>query len=472
MSAHNPDIEGVRFVDPDIPCECTHALQNAEETADIGTLDGCDNIEHGMPTLQRREAADKTSVEQALEYLINGDKTTRGLNEPVMGEKAMGLPHKLTGRIPFEVVELIVDAMSQGCLATCALVCRAWYHAVVRVIYRDITVTHCMSLNSLVDFIRHDARALERLHQTEVLRIIDPIGVQPRAHSYTPTHVVPLVLGRALPNVSRLVFVSSLRPQMHHSFFFTLSVFRGVTTLELLRFRLRCFSELRQVISAFPDLRVLKLADGLMETHATAAAPNTGYRVHARTRIRLKQLVLGWDLMPSFVAQLIQWLVGSSACENLSHIAIWLWPLNISPQVDELLASVGETLLVFQELYASRASDGLCSPYVWSNNQGLKIHFAGPGLFRRAMLDSMMAPRRSVSTHVRENLHASWPDLFADNGKRHCTFTHNPCLRSLHFHLSLCSTHGHPGSAVEELLSILTAVRSTHLQTITIRQTF
>ena len=103
--------------------------------------------------------------------------------------------------------------------------------------------------------------------------------------------------------------------------------------------------------------------------------------------------------MPSFVVLLIQWLVRSSACENLSDIMIWLWPLNISQQVDELLASVRETLLVFREFYFSGASDGLCSPYVlWPNNWELKIPFAGPGLFCRTALDSMTATRVSAST--------------------------------------------------------------------------
>ena len=50
------------------------------------------------------------TLEQALEYLIDEDsesETTSGLEERVVEETTLNLPHKLTGRIPFEVVELI-----------------------------------------------------------------------------------------------------------------------------------------------------------------------------------------------------------------------------------------------------------------------------------------------------------------------------------------------------------------------------
>lgn len=305
---------------------------------------------------------DGISIERALQFLIgDGDETAALDLEELINEfeeqvTRKPLPHGLTGRIPFEVVELIVDTMSQGCLATCALVCRAWYHAISRVIYRDIEVSSRTSLESLVDFIRRDPRALGRLQQASSLRIIESDRIQP--HNSTPTHVVPLVLGRALPNVGTLIFLSSIHPQMHASFFATLSVFRGVTTLELLRFKLRCFSELRQSICAFPGLRALKLADGLMDARASTSSHDAaGPRLHAPTKIRLNQLVLGWDLTPSFVFLLVRWLVESSACVNLTHLAIWRWPLNIAPQTEELLISIGEALLVLHEF--DTTSDGL-----------------------------------------------------------------------------------------------------------------
>ena len=298
-------------------------------------------------------AEDRVSIEQALQFIYGEDVAAI---DPATRKHSLkrqmtspALPRSLTGRVPFEVVELFVDTMRQGSLATCALVCWAWYHAVSRVLYRDVAISHRASFDALVDFIRHDARALERLQQTNTLRIIasDNLRVQPR--SSPPTHVVPLVLGRALPHITRLVFVSSLRPQMHTSFFCTLSVFRGVNTLELLRFRLRCFNELRQIIAAFPELRVLKLADGLIESHATTASHIANVGPPAPTRIRLTQLVLGWALMPSFLAPLIRWLAHSAAFGDLTHLAIWRWPWNIAPQADELASGIRETLLVFHE---------------------------------------------------------------------------------------------------------------------------
>ena len=424
-------------------------------------------------------AADRVSVEQALQFIygVDGAATHPRVAEyDTEGLVANAtLPRSLTGRVPFEVVEHIVDTMQQGNLATCALVCWAWYHAVSRVLYRDIAISHRASLESLVEFIRHDARAFERLQQAHTLRIIASDNLKGQPHNSPPTHVVPLVLGRALPNISRLVFVSSLRPQMHTSFFCTLSVFRGVNTLELLRFRLRSFSELRQVIAAFPGLRVLKLADGFIEPHTTTTPHIAGPSgPPTKTRIRLKQLVLGWDLMPSFLAPLISWLADSSACRDLTHLAIWRWPLNIAPQVDELVG-VGETLRVLHEFGPSETSDGLC---LQMPDEYLLVLIdcdmapVGPGLFRQAMYEEKL----TVSNLVNGNDHAiqkiHWPDILLDDNNRHCTLVQSPHLRSLQLYLALFDEDDDPNVAIEELHSVLKMVQSSSLQVLKIRQSF
>lgn len=182
-------------------CQVNMHFSNEHEDADP-QLSGC-----------LSNAEDRVSIEQSLQYIYGGDVAAMD-PETMKHTLARGrqmtdpaLPRSLTGRIPFEVVELIVDTMRQGGLATCALVCWAWYHAVSRVLYRDVAISHRASFDSLVDFIRHDARALERLQQTNTLRIIAPDNPRVQPHSSPPTHVVPLVLGRALPNITRLVFV-------------------------------------------------------------------------------------------------------------------------------------------------------------------------------------------------------------------------------------------------------------------------
>ena len=251
MSAHAiPDEEDVLCTEPRIPRECMHDQDRGTGLLTWSILGGSGEVEFEEGLLQpglNDTWADEMFMEQALDYLTSGDENTAGLPDLATEQQVTRLPHRLTGRIPFEVVELIVDTMPQGSLATCALVCRAWNHAILRIIYREITVSHRTALDSLVNYIRRDIHAAGRLQQTHTLRII---GAQPRTDCDPPTHVVPLVLGRGLPNVSRLVFVSSLRPQMHSSFFSTLSLFRGVTALELLRFRLHSFRELRRIISA------------------------------------------------------------------------------------------------------------------------------------------------------------------------------------------------------------------------------
>ncbi|KZT63026.1 hypothetical protein DAEQUDRAFT_771034 [Daedalea quercina L-15889] len=208
------------------------------------------------------EPADATSIERALRFLVDGtlESPRKEGQSPPRAYTSSNLPHTLTGRIPFEVVELMIDKMTQGCLNSCALVCRAWYRAAIRVIYIKVSISSYSSFNSLAAFVRKDARAEECLAQTCSLRISGG-----NIKSGVPAHVVPLIFARLMQNVQRLAFYSSLNPLMHPSFFVTLPVFRAVTELELVRFKVRCFSELRRIISAFPRLRSLKLCVGSLE---------------------------------------------------------------------------------------------------------------------------------------------------------------------------------------------------------------
>ena len=238
-----------------------------------------------------------------------------------------------------------MEWMDQDSLRCCAPVCKAWNQASVRVLYRDIAITNRAAFDSLADFARKDARAAERLAQTASLRVGGTEwGV--------PVHAVPLVFGRSMTRLQRLVFYSCLHPAMHPSFFQVLTAFRTVVTLELFRFKLRCFSELRRIICAFPRLRSLKVGVGTAEQVTPPV-------VWPPTQIRLEQLVLGWGLAPSLAIPLIRWLADSLACAHLTHLAIGRSPFNMSLHVNKFLATAGENIRFIHEMDID--TDGPCN---------------------------------------------------------------------------------------------------------------
>lgn len=150
------------------------------------------------------ESADATVVEDTLYFIISWPEYAKDRRDNSVEHEwrsrqrtRTSLPRTLSARIPFEVIELIMDKMYQGSLNSCARVCRAWYHASVRVIYRDIAITSRAAFDSLVRFVRDDPRAQERLAQTSSLRI----GEHRRD---VPVHATSLVFPRAMPNLRKV----------------------------------------------------------------------------------------------------------------------------------------------------------------------------------------------------------------------------------------------------------------------------
>ncbi|TFY55660.1 hypothetical protein EVJ58_g8107 [Rhodofomes roseus] len=303
----------------------------------------------------------------------------------------------------------------------------------MRVLYRDIAISSRPAFDSLVAFAYKDARAPECFAQTVALRVDGQRDVF--------AHAIPLIFAPLMPHLRRLVFYTSLHPLMHPSFFNTLSLFSAVTTLELFRFRLRCFSELRQIICAFPQLKCFKVGVGVFETNLPLAPV-----VHP-TRIRLEQLVLGWGLTPAVIIPLVRWLAGSCACATLSHLAIWRSPFNMSLQVNVLLEAAGKALLSLHEMDL-HSDDDLGLEFLWPS-----VH---------------QTPHTGPSSR-------SEIALLADSIDTHCTFAHSPNLHTIRFELRPCALDDEPREkwhlVLEELESVLRTVRSPDLRCIKIHQT-
>lgn len=342
-----------------------------------------------------------------------------------------------------------MEWMDQDSLRSCAVVCRAWNEASVRVLYRDIAIANRAAFESLADFALKDARAVERLAQTTSLRVGG-------GQWDVPVHAVPLVFGRSMPRLQRLIFYSCLHPSMHLSFFHVLPAFRSVATLELFRFKLRCFSELRQIICAFPRLKSLKVGVGTAEQ-------NTSSVLRPHTRIRLEQLVLGWGLAPSLAIPLISWLANSSACVRLTHLAIGRSPFNISSQVNELLAVAGQNIRFIHEMDTDtdgmyKRSSSMVSRTDSSSPDDLEFLWStaiDPGC-NKALLGPIRAP------------------LLRDSFGKHCTFAHSPLLQAVRFELRPCTLdHAQKNKWLAitlELESILRTIRSPNIRYIKIHQ--
>ncbi|KAH9912581.1 uncharacterized protein B0H18DRAFT_1127022 [Fomitopsis serialis] len=192
------------FLDPEVPKTLPPELV---EPADVGSVEEALQVIHGWP-----ESTTDTRSEDG----------TKALREPRRPLAHRALSRALISRIPFEVVELVVDCMSQEGLGVCAQVCRAWYQASVRILYKNITIATRTAFDALVDFASRDARALRKLATTSVLRIDGKDA---------PVHLVPVVLARMMPEVQTLVFNLSLRPLLHPTFFRTLPASCAVSSV-------------------------------------------------------------------------------------------------------------------------------------------------------------------------------------------------------------------------------------------------
>ena len=97
------------------------------------------------------------------------------------------LPRILSARIPFEVMETIIDSGEEtSLLCACALVCRSWNRYSTKKLYRSITITSRTELERLSASARQFPEVRERL--TETLCIVLRNSAQ----------AFPLILGRYL----------------------------------------------------------------------------------------------------------------------------------------------------------------------------------------------------------------------------------------------------------------------------------
>ena len=205
-----------------------------------------------------------------------------------------------------------MDHMDQTGLLCASLVCRAWNHQSVRLLYCAIEIRQRAAFDILS---RKSSAARTRLATTKELRITQCEGAP-------FCHVLPLTLGPVMPAVERLALYACLQPLMHPTFVRYLPSFASVKELEMSAFKFSSAGELRRVLRAFPQLTELSLARG--EIVQDTRSPDEGqisttYTVGPRS-MRIQTLVLGVQLSAPALSALIDFLVTSSACQSTTRL--------------------------------------------------------------------------------------------------------------------------------------------------------
>ncbi|KAH9912377.1 uncharacterized protein B0H18DRAFT_1127244 [Fomitopsis serialis] len=252
------------------------------------------------------------------------------------------LSSQLCQRIPLDIYEHIMDHMDQASLYRAALVCQAWHHQSIRLLYRTIEIRQRAAFSTIS---RPSPAARARLATSKELRVM---------HRSGPLfcHAVPLTLGRAMPAVERLAFHACLQPLMHPTFARYLSAFTGVSRLEIGGFRFSNVVELRRVLCAFPRLIYLSLSRGefTQSVKGQDEEKKSGFMPGAGPQsLRIQTLVLGIQLSSPVLEALIDWLVMSSTCRSIAHLEFWRDSLESVTSVNRLLEAIGGALLDFHE---------------------------------------------------------------------------------------------------------------------------
>ncbi|KZT71047.1 hypothetical protein DAEQUDRAFT_724806 [Daedalea quercina L-15889] len=243
------------------------------------------------------------------------------------------LPVSLSSRIPVEIIEAVIESIDwQSLLCACTLVCRSWHHRSTRALYRSVTINGRAGFQRLSHCAHRYPGVRERLALTREVDIRDS------------AQAFPLVFGRMLPNLRRLVFAERCMPlPIHRSFFLSLPQLSSVTALTLFALEFYNFAELQRILCKLPRLRILSLLDvELRHARSTMVqsaklAPPEGIRLHA---LEVRD-VRDWTLN-----ELLDWLaINGATCGLVSELTVYgLSQVNVH-RINRLLRLAGASLV-------------------------------------------------------------------------------------------------------------------------------
>ncbi|KZT67244.1 hypothetical protein DAEQUDRAFT_729279 [Daedalea quercina L-15889] len=214
-------------------------------------------------------------------------------------------------RIPLDIMyNIIENILFDHDRLPIALVCRDWYECFTAYCPPDLSIYSRRSLNSLLAQCKQgNEYARQRLERTTSLRIYQRDDDDDRYCA-----AVPLVLAPRMPAVRTLIFFGSIRPPVHPTFTRSLRQFSDLRGLEISRFTVFSFAELRDMILSFPQLNSLILRGGKCIQPNTPAIHNSNIFPTMRApRVRCPQLQQAElrHLDFGLLSPLLDWLASS-----------------------------------------------------------------------------------------------------------------------------------------------------------------
>lgn len=238
------------------------------------------------------------------------------------------LPHCITERIPLEVYEHVISFLwgRSVDLLCCALVCHAWNHYSLALLYERISICHHRQYTVLAHRTARSKISRIYLASTRILEVIGRGRYLPRAGNYY-TQSFPLTLCGSMPNLQCLIMgYQSPTPLYRRRLVLdAFSRFTALKHLTLLEFEIYSFSEFCRIVCALRQLRELSLVMCSLRSRSHATNANTMVSIWEgfvpEDIPRLERLDLQ-NVSQSLGSLLASWVAITDVCSHATHLLL------------------------------------------------------------------------------------------------------------------------------------------------------
>lgn len=259
-------------------------------------------------------------------------------------------------RFPAEVCEKILDYLAElsteakqhypgyddpwtGTLHACSLVCRAWTYRSQLYLFSALRVQCTRNsgygLDHLIAFLGREQYVTPRV--AELTAVGDDVDATPTLHT------VPLRLPKHLPRLTRL-HISNGVLYIPPAVFLALHHFPPIVQLTLAGFAVCSFSDLRKFISAFANLKDLRITFPTSRfPHAVESSHNIA-RAYPTCKARLDELHIVARSAWLIDARSLSWLLWLNKSSIASHLT-WL-DLGRMMILDKAMLAAVDTLII------------------------------------------------------------------------------------------------------------------------------
>ncbi|KAH9931420.1 uncharacterized protein B0H18DRAFT_1116235 [Fomitopsis serialis] len=366
-----PDLQPTHL--PPAPEDASHAQvvrRSADDHIDVGQGLADEQIDQGP-------SADEQSNEESSYARIYEDHRKKREFIPWWNARLQGtLPLALSARIPLEVFRLTIDEMDPPTLTVAALVCTAWYPRAMHNLYYTIVIRSRTSYNLLFKQCHASPRVKQWLASTCELTVDeqwDPYrdvhmnnlkaqekgedkdgsveSPQRRNKSRSDKsflQALPSALAGLMPRLRILRICNARLRFFRTDFFSALSRFESVKSLTLSMCRLNNVTQLRRIVSAFPQLTNLTM-EFIFFAQRGAASYAGASLFGAPPHMRLRHLDVRVD--DEHMVVFLDWMARSDLCTSLANLTIvspYDFPTTQS-SLNQLLKTAGASLSRFCE---------------------------------------------------------------------------------------------------------------------------